>query len=94
MGWIPEHVIREYDVALNLYCTVLLQHLRTVQIIKQSTHVTHVSHMCDRRGVNHTRLGFLGNTHMYIHTQYLHTRVHAHVVFTLACFYMCAYLYG
>ena len=36
------------------------------------------------RGVNHTRVAFLGSTLMYTHTQYLHTRVHAHAVFSLA----------
>ena len=27
------------------------------------------------RGVNHTCVGFLDSTHVYTHTQYLHTRV-------------------
>ena len=31
------------------------------------------SHACDTRGVNHTRVGFLGSTRVYTHT-----RVHAH----------------
>ena len=41
--------------------------------------------MCDTRGMNHTHVGFLGSTHMYTHTQFLHTRVHAHAVFILTC---------
>ena len=42
-------------------------------------------HACHTRGVNHTRMGFLGSTCMYTHTQYWHKRVHAHAVFTSAC---------
>ena len=37
------------------------------------------------RGVNHTRVGFLGSTRVDMHTQYLHTRAYAHAVFTFAC---------
>ena len=33
------------------------------------------------RGVNHTRVGFLDSTRVYMYTQYLHMRVHAHTVF-------------
>ena len=47
------------------------------------TRVTRVLH--DTRGVNHTRVGFLGSTRVYTHTQYLHTHAYAHAVFTFAC---------
>ena len=35
--------------------------------------------MCVTCGVNHTRMGFLDSTHVYTHTQYLHTCVILHV---------------
>ena len=47
------------------------------------------SHTCDTRGVNHTRMGFLGSTQVYTHMHYLHTRVHAHAIFTLVCAFTC-----
>ena len=50
-----------------------------------------VSHACDTRGVNQTHVGFLGSTHVYTHTQYLHMRVHAHAVFTFACVFTCVH---
>ena len=56
----------------------------TVQIT-HNLNSTHVSHVCDTRGVNHTRVGFLGSTRMHKHTQYLHICVYIHTVFTLAC---------
>ena len=30
---------------------------------------------CDKHGVNHTYVGFLDSTRMYMHMQYLHTHV-------------------
>ena len=35
-------------------------------------------HACDTRGMNHTRMGFLNNTCVYVHTQY-YTRTFLHV---------------
>ena len=59
-------------------------YLSTVQI-SHNLNGPRVSHTCHTLGVNHTHMGFLDSTHMYTHTQYLHTRVHAHSLFTLAC---------
>ena len=41
--------------------------------------------MCDTHGVNHTHMGFLDSIRVCTHTQYVHTRVYAHSVFTLVC---------
>ena len=46
-------------------------------------------HACHKRGVNHTRMGFLGGTRMYTHTQFC-TRS----IYTRMCFYTCACLCG
>ena len=53
-------------------------------------------HACDTRGVNHTRVGFLGSTRMYMHTQYLHshvfTCVHAYACMTNVASMLTSYL--
>ena len=43
--------------------------------LKQSMHVTHVSHACVTRGVTHKRVCILDSTCVYTHTQY-YTRVY------------------
>ena len=60
----------------EISCTVQITH---------NLNVPRVSHAYDTRGVNHTRVSFLGSTRVYTHTQYLHTRAYAHAVFTFAC---------
>ena len=44
-----------------------------------------MSCVCDMCGVNHTHVGFLDSTCVYMHIQFLHTRVHAHAVFIHVC---------
>ena len=34
---------------------------------------THMSHVCDTRGANYTRVGFLDSTRVCTHMQYIHT---------------------
>ena len=62
--------------------------IRTVQIT-HSLNSTHVSNACDTHGMNHTCMGFLDSTHMYVHA-------HAHAVYTYIYIYVyiCACLYG
>ena len=36
-------------------------------------------HACDMRGVNHTRVGFLGSTQVYMHAHAVFT--HTHVLY-------------
>ena len=55
--------------------------ITTVQITHNLNN-PRVSHACDTRV---TRVGFLGSTRVYTHTQYLHTRAYAHAVFTFTC---------
>ena len=50
-----------------------------------------MSHGCDTCGMNHTHVGFLGRTRMYMHMRYLHARVHAHAVFTFVCVFTCVH---
>ena len=60
-----------YIVEVDCYewldkCTVQITH---------NFNGTRVSHACDMRGVNYTHVGFLDSTRVYMHMQYLHTRM-------------------
>ena len=73
-----KHAIVLYKFNLHFYPFLNTSFVVTVQIT-HNLNGTHLSHMCDMRGVNHTHVGFLDSTHVYIHTHYLHSCVFLHM---------------
>ena len=71
-------VIR-YTYVCRAVGSKFLQTQPTTVQITHSLNGTHVSHTYYTRGVNYSRVGFLGSTNMYMHTAITHMHVFTYV---------------